>query len=70
MLPSWKDYRVEYNLALLFVAWTVLAGKNLVNSLCTDNSSEWIEITVKNVSQLSKIVLHVIMSMQPPLIRD
>ncbi len=32
---------VEYSSALLYVACTVLDGKNLVNSLCTDNSSEW-----------------------------
>ncbi len=32
---------VEYSSAVLYVACIVLADKNLVNTLCTDNSSEY-----------------------------
>ncbi len=36
-----SDYTVEYCSAVLYIAFIVLAGRNLVNTLCTDNSSEW-----------------------------
>ncbi len=41
ILARLVDYRVKYCSAVLYIAFIVLAGRNLVNTLCTDNSSEW-----------------------------
>ena len=55
---------------MLYAACTVLAGKNIVNTVCTDNSSEWmgsLGIGLVNESFIFKAAELYKISLQSPM---